>query len=156
MDIHTRLTELELTLPPAPKPLAVYVPAMCSGEWVVISGQLPMLNGQLVATGPVPSVASVADAQRAAQQCLLNGLSILDQQLGGDWARLVRFVRLGVFVYSDTDFCEQHIVANGASLLLEDIFAQQGQHARAAVGAAALPLGASVEIEIMAQIREPS
>lgn len=152
MDLHARLRELGLTLPPAPKPVAAYVPCVRAGDLVCVSGQLPMKEGSLLATGPVPSKISLDQAQQAARQCALNALAILDQEIGGDWSRFRRIVRLGVFVCCDNDFVDQPKVANGASELLVQILGEQGRHARAAVGANALPLGASVEVELLAQV----
>lgn len=152
MDIHERLGALGHQLPQLPKPVAKYVPAVRSGSHVFVSGQLPMREGKLVAEGPVASKASVEQAQHAAAQCALNGLAAVDQALEGDWGRLVRIVRLGVFVNSDPDFHEQHLVANGASELIGEAFGEAGVHVRAAVGCPSLPLGASVEIELLAEI----
>lgn len=153
MDIHAKLESLGLKLPAAPVPAGVYVPAVTAGDLVIISGQLPMVAGELIATGPVPSACCLEDAQQGARQCALNGLAVLDAQIGGDWDRLVRIVRLGGFVCSDDGFTDQPKVINGASELLGALLDDRGVHARAAVGANALPLGASVEIEMMAQIK---
>lgn len=147
------LGKLSITLPPAPKPVAAYVPAVRTGNLVFVSGQLPFASGQLLATGPVPSKTPLESAQAAARQCVLNALSILADHLGGDLDRVERIVRLGVFVCSDPGFTEQPKVANGASELLQQIFGERGRHARAAVGSVALPLGASVEVEMLAEVR---
>lgn len=152
MDIPARLKELGLTLPVAPKPVAAYVPAVLVGQMLYISGQLPSVEGKLIATGPVPSVVSLEAAQKAASQCVLNALAIISDHIDGDWSRLVRIVRLGVFVACDASFGEQSNVANGASLLLGEIFGEAGHHVRAAVGTNALPLGATVEVEMIAQL----
>jgi len=124
-----------------------------SGNLIFVSGQLPMSGGKLLAEGPVPSAVSVESAQKAAAQCVVNALAIVGAELAGKWERIVRVVRIGVFVQSDRDFRDQAKVANGASELLQAIFADAGRHARAAVGAAALPLNASVEIEFIFEIR---
>ncbi|MFM7800146.1 MAG: RidA family protein [Planctomycetota bacterium] len=153
MDIHAKLAELGLTLPAAPKPVAAYVPAVRSGNLVYISGQLPMKDGQLLATGPVPSKCSPEAANTAARQCVLNGLAVLGDQVGGDFSRVVRVVRVGAFVQSDDGWTEQPKVANGGSELLQQVFGEAGRHARAAVGTNALPLGASVEIELLVEVR---
>lgn len=152
-NLKARLTELNLTLPPAPAPVASYLPGVMSGNLVFVSGQLPLKDGQLLATGPVPSAATLEQAQAAARQCVLNALAIIDAGIAGRWERFVRAVRLGVFVQSDDRFTEQHKVANGASDLLVEIFGDGGRHARAAVGVNALPLGASVEVELIAEVQ---
>jgi enamine deaminase RidA (YjgF/YER057c/UK114 family) len=153
MSIAVRLAELSIVLPPAPKPVAAYIPAVRTGNLILVSGQLPMAGGQLMATGPVPSKTSLEAANAAARQCALNALAIIADQLGGDLDRVERIVRLGVFVCSDLGFTEQPKVANGASEVLQQIFGEKGRHARAAVGSIALPLGASVEVEMMVEVR---
>lgn len=153
MDLHKRLSDLGLTLPAAPKPVAAYVPAVSVAGQMFISGQLPFADGKLLATGPVPSAASIEQAGQAALQCALNGLAVADAELGGDWGRFVRMVRIGVFVASDAGFYEQPKVANGASELLGEIFGDTGRHARAAVGVNVLPLNASVEVEMTLAVR---
>jgi enamine deaminase RidA (YjgF/YER057c/UK114 family) len=147
-----RIASMGITLPPAPKPVAAYVPAVRTGNLIYISGQLPFKDSQLMAIGPVPSQTPIESAATAARQCVLNALSILADQLDGDLDRVKRIVRLGVFVCSDADFTKQPVVANGASELLIEIFGEAGRHARAAVGSIALPLGASVEVEMIAEV----
>jgi enamine deaminase RidA (YjgF/YER057c/UK114 family) len=153
MDIRVKLAELGLQLPAAPKPVAAYVPAVRSAGLIFVSGQLPMKDGKLMATGPVPTAVSLPEAQAAARQAALNALAIVDGQLGGDWSRWVRAVRLGVFVASADLFTDQPKVANGASELLVQLFGESGRHARAAVGVNVLPLGASVEVEVIVEVR---
>ncbi len=150
---NARLAALGLVLPPAPKPVASYVPAVRTGSLVFVSGQLPFKDGQLLATGAVPSKTSIEAGQAAARQCVLNALAVLADQIDGDLDRVVRIVRLGVFVCSEPGFTEQPKVANGGSELLQELFGERGRHARAAVGSVALPLGASVEIEMLAEVR---
>lgn len=153
MTIHTKLQELGLTLPAAPKPVAAYIPFVQTGNLLFVSGQLPLSEGKLIAMGIVPSQVSLETAQKAAAQCILNGLAIVGDALGGDWSRLVRIVKLGVFVASDASFTDQAKVANGASELLGSLLGEQGRHARAAVGVASLPLGAPVEVDLIVEIR---
>ena len=129
------------------------MPAVTAGGFVFVAGQIPVVDGKLTATGPVPSSVSVEQARAAAQQCLLNGLAVVDAELGGDWSRFVRVVRLGAFVCSDDTFTGQAQVANAASELLGRLFGALGEHARAAIGVNALPLGASVEVELLVQVR---
>jgi enamine deaminase RidA (YjgF/YER057c/UK114 family) len=151
--IEAKLKELNLILPEPPKPVASYVPCVRAGDLVYVSGQLPMKDGKLLATGKVPSAVSIEQAKAAAQQCALNGLAIVAGEIGGDWSRLVRVVRLGVFVQCDDDFTQQPQVANGASEVLQQLLGEAGRHARAAVGTNALPLGATVEVEMLVHVR---
>lgn len=151
--IAARLAELGIVLPAAPKPVAAYVPAVRTGNLVVVSGQLPFAGGSLAATGPVPSKVGLEAAQAAARQCVLNGLAILSDVLGGDLDRVERIVRIGVFVQSDAGYGDQPKVANGASEFLQQVFGERGRHARAAVGTNALPLDASVEVEFLVEVR---
>ncbi len=149
--IRQRIEDLGLRIPSPPAPVAAYVPAVRAGGLLYVSGQLPLLDGELVAKGPVASVVDVVAARAAARQCALNGLAVVAGAVDGDLDRVVRIVRLGVFVASDPDFTGQPAVADGASDLLQEIFGETGRHARAAVGAAALPLGATVEVEMVVE-----
>jgi enamine deaminase RidA (YjgF/YER057c/UK114 family) len=153
MNIPAKLAELGWTMPPPPKPIAAYVPAMRVGELLYVSGQLPWSDGKLLAVGKVPSAVSLDQAQKAAAQCAVLGLSVAGGELSGDWDRLLGVIRVGVFVQSDDDFTEQAKVANGASDLLAAALGNNGRHARAAVGVNALPLGASVEVEFLFRVR---
>jgi enamine deaminase RidA (YjgF/YER057c/UK114 family) len=153
MDLHAKLQELGWTLPTPPKPIAAYVPCVRCGDLLFVSGQLPWRDGKLLTTGKVPSAVSIEQGQLAAAQCAVHGLAVAGGELAGDWDRLVRVVRVGVFVQSENDFAEQAKVANGASDLLQQVLGETGRHARAAVGVNALPLNASVEVEFLFQIR---
>lgn len=150
-----RLAELGLTLPPAPDPVAAYVPAVRTGNLVFVSGQIPVAAGSLTATGTVPSRVNVETATECARLCALNALAVAAQAAGG-LDNIARIVRLGCFVASDPGFTGQPAVANGASELIADIFGEPGRHARAAVGSIALPLDAPVEIEMIAEIAADS
>jgi enamine deaminase RidA (YjgF/YER057c/UK114 family) len=150
--IQARLEQMGIALPTAPKPVAAYVPAVRTGNLVFVSGQIPMAQGQLLACGPVPSAVSIEQAQNAARLCVLNGLAVIEQVMGVGLDDIRRVVRLGVFVCSDAGFVDQPKVANGASELLVQIFGDAGRHARAAVGSIALPLGASVEVEMLVEV----
>jgi enamine deaminase RidA (YjgF/YER057c/UK114 family) len=146
--IAQRLHDLGITLPSPPKPQAVYVPAVRSGNLLFIAGQLPLVEGALLKTGKLGAEVSVEEGQKAARQATLNALSIVADSLGSlDFVTQV--VRLTCHVASAPGFHEQHLVANGASELLGQIFEESGRHARLAVGAAELPLGAPVEIELI-------
>jgi len=153
MNVEQTLRDLGWALPAPPKPIAAYVPSVRSGNLLFVSGQLPTRDGKLLATGAVPTEVAIEKAQEAAGQCAVNALAILGGDLGGDWNRLVRVVRVGAFVLSSSGFADQAKVANGASELLQKVFADAGRHARAAVGVSALPLNASVEVEFLFEIR---
>ena len=150
--LHDNLAKLGLSLPQSPKAVAAYVPAVRTGNLVVVSGQLPLKDGQLIAVGSVPDPVSIDAAKEAAGQCALNALATLGTQIDNDFSRLTRVVRLGVFVASSPGFTDQHLVANGASELLAELLGEAGRHARAAVGVPSLPLGASVEVEAMFEV----
>jgi enamine deaminase RidA (YjgF/YER057c/UK114 family) len=152
--IHRRLAELGLALPAPPDPVASYVPVVRTGALLVVSGQIPFTEGRgaLLATGAVPARASLELATAAARQCALNAIAIVDRELGGELDRVVRVVRLGVFVASTPGFGEQPRIANGASDLLVELFGERGRHARAAVGVSALPLDATVEVEMTVEV----
>ena len=152
-DVVRRLEEEGYYLPEPPKPVAAYVPGVLAGDLLFVSGQLPFTGDKLLVTGKCPTDATLDQAQEAAVQCLLNGLAVLNAEIGGDWDRLVRVVRLGVFVQSADGFHDQPLVANGASELCVEVFGERGRHARAAVGVNALPLNATVEIECVFQLR---
>lgn len=152
MNIHEALAKLNLTLPPAVKPVAAYVPVREAGGMVYLSGQVPMKDGKLLAAGAVGGAVTLEEGQAAAAQCVLNALAALDSHLGGDWSRFKQVVRVGVFVASESAFTDQPKVANGASELLVQIFGEAGRHARAAVGVNVLPLGASVEVEMIVDV----
>lgn len=144
-------SELEQMLPPAPVPVGSYVPVVRTGNLLFTSGVLPMKEGQLAYTGPVGSyTVSLEDGQEAARLCALNALSIVRAEIG-DFVRLIRVVKLTGYVSSTPSFTEQPAVINGASDLLAQFFGEQGRHARAAVGVAALPLGASVELDLIVE-----
>ncbi len=151
--VSQRLKDAGVTLPPAPKPIAAYVPSMRVGDLVFVSGQIPMLDGSVVAVGPVPSGVGVEAAVAAARQCAVNALAVLADALDGDLDRVRQIVRIGVFVASDVGFCDQSRVANGASELLVEVFGDAGRHTRAAVGSVGLPLGATVELEMLAEVK---
>ena len=150
--IARRLAELGLSRPVAPRPVASYVPAVRAGNLVFVSGQIPFRDGKLLAAGRVPSQVSPEAAREAARQCALNALAVLADALDGDLDRVRRIVKLGVFVACDQGFEGQPQVANGASDLLVEVFGEAGRHARAAVGAPSLPLGAAVEVDLVAEV----
>jgi enamine deaminase RidA (YjgF/YER057c/UK114 family) len=151
--VDDRLVELGLTLPDVVAPLAAYVPAVRSGDLVWTSGQVPMVAGTLAGTGVVGGEVSPEEAAGLARICALNALAAIKAEVG-DLDRIERIVKVVGYVASTPDFTGQPAVVNGASELLGDVFGDAGTHARSAVGVAALPLGAPVEVEIVARLRE--
>ena len=150
------LARIGITLPPAPKPVAAYVPFTRSREGTIfVSGQLPFKDGKLLCTGPAPSAVSVEQATEAARQCCINALAVLKDACLGDLNQVGRILRIAVFVQCDNGFDGQPKIANGASELLTAVFGDAGKHARAAVGTNSLPLNATVEMELVAELRGP-
>lgn len=146
MTIEARLAELGITLPDAAAPAANYVPYVQSGNLVFISGQLPFKDGALI-TGKVGADVEVEVGQAAARACGLALIAQLKAACGGDLEKVVRVVKLTGFVNCPPEFEQQPAVVNGCSDLMVEVFADKGRHARAAVGAPALPFNVSVEIE---------
>ena len=138
-----RLAELGLTLPDVPAPVAAYTPAVRTGDLVFTSGQVPTVDGKVVATGKVGAEVDAADAQEYARICALNALAAV-KALVGDLDKVRRVVKVVGFVASAPDFTGQPGVINGASELLNQVFGDAGVHARSAVGVAALPLDVPV------------
>jgi enamine deaminase RidA (YjgF/YER057c/UK114 family) len=149
---EVRLKELGLSLPAPAVPVGSYLPCVRAGDLLFVSGQLPLRDGVLIARGKVGSAVSLEQGQEAARQAVLNALAQVAAEAGG-LERVVRVVRVGVFVNSAAGFTEQAKVANGASDLLVGIFGEAGRHARAAVGVSDLPLDAAVEVELIVQVR---
>jgi len=145
-----RLAELGLSVPEVAKPVAAYIPAVRSGNLVFTSGQLPMREGQLMATGKVGGEVSAEEAVACAQQCGLNALAAVRAELG-DLSAVKRIVKVVCFVASTPDFTGQPAVANGVSELLGNVFGDVGRHARSAVGVPVLPLDAPVEVELIVE-----
>lgn len=146
MKISERLAELGIELPQVVPPVAAYVPARVVGDSVRTSGQLPMLAGELVAVGQLgEGGVSPEDGYAAAKQCALNALAAAAAVAGGV-DNLGGVIKVTGFVSSKPDFYAQPAVVNGASEILGEIFGDQ--HIRSAVGVAALPLNAAVEVEV--------
>jgi len=145
-----RLAELGLTVPDVVPPIAAYVPAVRVGSLVYTAGQLPLLDGALIATGKVGAEVTAEQAAACAQQCALNAIAAI-RSVTGDLDGL-RIVKVVAFVASTPDFTGQPGVANGASELFGAVFGGAGVHARSAVGVPVLPLDAPVEVEVIAEI----
>lgn len=148
-----RLAALEIELPSVAAPVGSYVPAVRSGSLVLTSGQLPMQGGQLVCAGKVGGDVTVEEAGAAAGLAALNAVAAAASVAGGV-DRIVRVVRICVYVNSAGGFTDQPKVANGASDLLVGIFGERGRHARSALGAAELPLNAAVELELVVEVTD--
>ena len=148
-----KLEALGYTLEKVTSPVAIYEPIVIDGTTVYASGSIPVDDGQLISKGKVPSQVSLKDAQKAAGLCVANILRIVYSKFGS-LDKIERVLRLSGYVNSDIDFTDQHLVVNGASQLLIDVFGDAGRHARSAVGVAQLPLGSSVEIELILKLKK--
>lgn len=152
MTASQRLAELGITLPDVPSPVAAYVPAVRAGEFIYTSGQLPFIAGQLAGAGKVGAEVDAETAAGLARIAGLNAVAAAASAAGGVDA-IEQVVKLVVFVASAPDFTGQPAVANGASLLVGEIFGDSGRHARSAVGVAVLPLDSPVEVELIVRVR---
>lgn len=146
-----RLKEMGISLPPVAKPLAAYVPCVRHGEMLLLSGQVTMKDGKLAYVGKVGRDQTLEAAQDAAKLCALNAIAIGAEAAGGI-DKIARVLKVVVYVASAEGFTDQHLVANGASKFLQELFGDAGVHARAAVGVAELPMNSSVEIDITFEI----
>ena len=146
-----RLAELSIELPPVAPPAASYLPAVRSGSFVYTSGQLPLVDGKLTVRGKVGADVTPDVAARQARICALNALAAVHALVG--LPAVARVVKVVGFVASVPDFTGQPAVVNGASELLHQVFGDLGAHARSAVGVAALPMDAPVEVELVVEIR---
>ncbi len=151
MTPEERLAGMGLEVPPVAAPVAAYVPAVRTGTLVFTSGQLPLRDGELIATGKVGGEVSAELATECARQCALNAVAAVRAQVG-ELSAVVRVVKVVAFVASTPEFTGQPGVANGASELLGAAFGDAGRHARSAVGVSALPLDAPVEVELTVEV----
>jgi enamine deaminase RidA (YjgF/YER057c/UK114 family) len=147
---HAKLAELGLSLPDVAPPVASYVPAVQSGKHVYVSGQLPVQDGKLLATGKVGGGVSAEQAKDLAERCALNALAAIDSLVGLEY--VVKIVKVTGFVASAEGFNGQPGVVNGASDLFGAVFGEAGRHARSAVGVTELPLDAPVEVEVIVEV----
>jgi len=149
--IEKRLDALNIILPSPPKPVGSYVAVVITGKLAFVSGQIPIKDGKVIYAGKVSKDLSVDDAQKAARLCVINALAQLKAELGS-LDRISKIVKVSGFVNSPPEFTDHPKVINGASDLLFEIFGQNGQHARIAVGVSSLPLNSAVEIDLIAEI----
>jgi enamine deaminase RidA (YjgF/YER057c/UK114 family) len=146
-----RLAALGLEVPEVAAPVAAYVPAVRTGNYVFTSGQAPFRSGELIATGKVGGGVTVDEAVECARQCGLNALAAIRAEVG-ELAAVKRVVKVVAFIASAPDFTGQPQVANGVSELLGEVFGDAGRHARSAVGVAVLPLDVPVEVELVVEV----
>ena len=151
MTPEERIADLGLTIPDVVPPAAAYVPAARTGDLVYTAGQVPMVSGKLPARGKVGAEVSPEQAKELAQVCALNAIAAVKAEVG-ELSRVTRVVKVVGFVASDPGFTGQSQVINGASELLGKVFGEAGKHARSAVGMAALPLDAPVEVEMIVEV----
>ena len=150
--IEERLNELGIVIPEAPKPVAAYIPAKRVGNLIFTAGQLPMVNGELISKGLLGQDVEIEEANKAARICTINAIAAIKGVIG-DLDQIQQIVRVVGYVASVSTFTQQPAVVNGASELLLEIFGDNGKHARTAVGMAALPLNAPVEIELTVEVK---
>ncbi len=153
MSVSARLAELGIEIPEVVPPVAAYVPAVATGRYVYTSGQLPMRGGEMIAAGLVGAAVDADVAKDCARQCAINALAAIQSAIG-DLERVTRVVKVVGFVASAPGFTGQPGVINGASEVLGEIFGDAGRHARSAVGVAALPLDAPVEVEMIVEVAD--
>ena len=146
-----RLADLGLSVPEVAKPVAAYVPALRSGNYVYTSGQLPMRDGELMLTGKVGGEVTQDEAVECARQCALNALAAVRAEVG-ELSAVKQVVKVVAYVASTPDFTGQPLVANGVSELLGEVFGEAGRHARSAVGVPVLPLDSPVEVELVVEV----
>jgi enamine deaminase RidA (YjgF/YER057c/UK114 family) len=142
-----KLRQMGIELPPVPKPVAAYVPAVRHGELLFLSGQIPVREGKVVFSGQAGFERKLEEAQEAARLCALNAIAVAAEAAGGV-DNICRVIKVVVYVASHEGFTDQHLVANGASDFLGQVFGDAGRHARAAVGVAELPLNSTVEVDV--------
>jgi enamine deaminase RidA (YjgF/YER057c/UK114 family) len=150
-DVVKRLEALGHTIPTLAAPVAVYVPTMRTGNLIFTSGQLPLVDGQLMGTGKVGAGVTPEAAHEMAARCALNAIAAIRADIG-NLDRVARVVKVVGFVASDPGFTGQPAVINGASELLGAAFGEVGAHARSAVGVTVLPMDAPVEVEVVVEI----
>ena len=149
--IKKRLKDLGISIPNAPKPAGSYVPIVLTGKLAFVSGQIPIKDGQVVYQGKVGDTQSIDNAQEAAKLCVINGLAQIEAYCG-TLDNLEKIIKISGFVNSTKDFTEHPKVINAASDLLMKIFDEKGRHSRIAIGVSSLPLNATVEIDMVAEI----
>jgi enamine deaminase RidA (YjgF/YER057c/UK114 family) len=147
------LKEHRISIPAAASPVGNYVAWVRTGNLVFVSGQIPLVGGELTCKGRVGETVSLEEAQKAARTCALNLVAQVKAACEGDLDRVTRVVKICGFVNSTADFVQQANVLNGASDLMVQVFGEAGKHARAAVSCPTLPLGAAVEVDAVFEVK---
>lgn len=150
--LRQRVQALGLTLPTPSQPIANYINHVVSQNHLFVSGQIPLVEGKPAYVGRLGESVSDEEGTQAAELAALGLLGQLSNALGDDLSRLVRTVRLGVFIASSGDFKQQSVVANGASNLLVNALGEKGRHVRTAVGVSSLPAGVAVEVDAIFEL----
>ena len=151
MSVYDKLTSLKISLPESSAPVAAFVPVVRTGNLIFVSGHIAKKNGKPW-VGKLGAEINTAQGQEAARSVAIDLLGTMHSALG-DLNAINRIVKLVVLVNSDPTFTEQHLVANGASEFLQEVFGANGAHARAAFGVAQIPFGSCVEIDLVAEVR---
>lgn len=152
MSVYEKLASLNITLNPPAAPVAAYVMYVQTGNLVFISGHLPKHADGSVITGQLGRNVSIEQGQQAARAATIDLIGTLQQACGGDLNRVKRIVKVMSLVNSTPDFTDHHLVTNGCSELLGEVFGDAGKHARSAFGVAQIPRGACVEIEMIVEV----
>jgi enamine deaminase RidA (YjgF/YER057c/UK114 family) len=152
MSFYEKLKSLKIELPSVPAPAAAYVMYAQTGNTVFLSGHIAKKNGKPW-VGQLGKNMTTEEGKQAARAVAIDLMATLQAACGGDLNRVKRIVKVMSLVNSTGDFTEQHLVTNGASELFDEIFGEQGKHARSAFGVAQIPMGACVEIELIAEVR---
>jgi enamine deaminase RidA (YjgF/YER057c/UK114 family) len=149
MNVIERLADLGITVPKPMPPVATYVPVVIAGDLVIVSGQLPAIEGKVAVKGQLGAGVTLEEGQHAARICLINVFAQLEVAVPGGLNRITRILRLGGFIAATPEFSQHATVMNGASDLAVAAFGEAGRHTRSTIGVASLPLEAAVEVEGM-------
>ena len=152
MTVEEKLAELGLAIPPPPRAVAAYRPWSRTGNLVITSGQLPWCDGKMAFTGRLGETVTVEQGYQAARQCALNAMAQIKDAIG-DLERVVQIVRLEGYVHCAPGFRKHPDVLNGASHLFAEVFGDRDRHSRLALGIADMPLDASIQLTVMAEVR---
>lgn len=148
-DVENKLEKLGVKIPEMAVPVASYVPYVDADGFVFVSGQLPVVSGELIAKGKVGDSLGMDEARKAARACAVNAIAAIKNAAGGDLDKVEKIIKLEGYVASDPSFTDQHLVVNEASELIAEAFGTAGKHSRIAVGVVSLPMDAPVELSVV-------